>query len=108
MARGDLNSARGAAKFHEQGKRGRGRGFGGEPHGNAGSGHRFRGGARETFGAETRVIADQNAGARLFRTHGVTGDRVRHFAHVLEGEIFGDDASPAVGAKLYVAHGKSV
>ena len=68
----------------------------------------FGGDARETIGAEARVIADQNAGARLFRTHDVTRDRVRDFAYVLEGEIFGDDGSPAVGAKLNVAHGKSI
>ena len=99
VAGGDLDSAGGAAKFHEQGECGRGRGFGGEPHRNARGGYRFCGGARETVRAEARVVADQNAGAWFFGAHHVAGNGVRHLANILEGEVFGDDGAPAVGAK---------
>src|SRR5580704_3788778 len=108
VAGGDLYSAGRATQFHEQGKRWRGRGFGGEPHGNAGGGDRFGGSARETIRAEARVVTYQNAGARFFRAYHVTRDRMHYYAHVLEGEIFGDDGAPAVGAKLNVVHGKPV
>src|SRR5580658_2962554 len=108
VARGDLNSARGTAKLHEQGKRGRGSGFGGEPHGNSSGGDRFGCSARETIGAEARVVTHQNARSWFLRSHRVTRDCVHHLAHVLEGEIFGDDGAPAVGAKLNIVHGEPV
>src|ERR1700722_1963357 len=108
VAGGDLDSACGTAQFHEQGDRRSGCSFGGEPDGNASRGNCLRGGARETFGAEARVVAHQNAGARFFRAYDVTGDRVRYRAHVLECEIFGDNGAPAVCTKYDVAHGKPV
>ena len=36
----------------------------------------------------------------LLRLHDITSNRVRDLAHVLEGEIIGDDAAPAVRAKF--------
>ena len=74
------------------------------PDGGNGFGRR----ARETFGAEARVVADQDAAAGLFRAHDVARDRVRHHAHVVEGEILGDHAAPAIRAEFNLAHGLEV
>ena len=71
-------------------------------------GNGFRGGARETLRAEARVVADQDAALGLFGAHHVARDGVGDLADIFEGEIVGDDAAPAVGAKFNVAHGQEV
>jgi len=44
------------------------------------------------------VIADDDAFARIFAAHNVTGDGLRHNARVRERKIFRDDAAPAIGS----------
>ena len=55
---------------------GEGQALVGEPDGRAGHGDGFRGGARETFGAEAVVVADQDAACGLFGAHDVARDGV--------------------------------
>ena len=103
-----MNSSGGFALGDEQRESRGGRGGGRKATGSAGGGEGFGGGAGETVGAEAGVVADENFGAWFFGADYVAGDGVGDGAHILEGEIFGDDRAPAVGAKYEFAHGRKV
>ena len=68
-------------------------------------GHR----CREMFTTKTLVVADNN-GFSLFTVFDqVLCESLRAAAHVVEGVIFGDKASPAVGAEYdFVRHKNSL
>ena len=48
------------------------------------------------------VVADDDALARIFAAHDVTGDGLCHNPRVRERKILGDDAAPAIGAECDV------
>ena len=50
------------------------------------------------------VVADDDALARIFAAHDVTGDDLCHNPRVREREIFRDDAAPAIGSKSNRGH----
>ena len=49
---------------------------------------------------EARVVADDQALAGVLVLVNVVRHGVAHAAHVVEGEVVGDDAAPAVGAEF--------
>ena len=108
VAGGDLNSAGGFTQGDEEREGRSGSGGGRKCDGNSGAGEGFGGGAGETVGAESGVVADENFGAGFFGADNVAGDGVGDRTDIGEGEIFGDDRAPAVGAEYEFAHGRKV
>ena len=54
----------------------------------------------EAARSETGVVANDQALARVFMLEDVGGDGGRHAAHIVEGEVIGDNAAPTVGAEF--------
>jgi hypothetical protein len=104
VAGSDDEAAGGFALADEQRDRGSGAGLVGEPDGSAGGADRLRDGCCDCVGAETVVVADEDAFSRVFTANDVTRDGVRDDARVCVGEIVGDDAAPTVGAKFNRSH----
>ncbi len=80
----------------------------GQQHGDAGVGEHLGNGAGSAVGGEARVVADDDAAAGVFILENVGGDGARDATHVVEGEIVGDEAAPAVGAEFDFRHGSLV
>src|SRR5262249_35737892 len=55
-------------------------------------------------GAETGVVAYDDSATRIFIFQDVRSNGASHAAHVLEGEIVGDNAAPTVGSKFNFVH----
>ena len=102
VARRDLNSTGSAALANEQGNRGRGTSLVRKPYGHSRRGKSFRRHTREPLRAKPRVVSHQDFTSRLFGTHHVARNRVRHFADILFRKIFGDHAAPSIGAKFNI------
>ena len=50
------------------------------------------------------IVADDDALARVLAAYHVTGDGLGYYACVREGEVFGDDAAPAISSKSNRSH----
>ena len=105
MRRGNHDAAGAAALTQAVAECRRGRNGAGQKHRDAGCGHDLGAGACKGLGAETGVIADAQTlrgvfvGGAFARVH-VGGNGLGRDANVGEGEIVGDNRSPAVGAEL--------
>src|SRR5256885_1342926 len=53
---------------------------------------------------EAMIVADDDALARVLAAYYVTGDGLGYHACVREGEVFGDDAAPAISSKSNRSH----
>jgi len=71
---------------------------------NARAGENLSGSTRYPLRRKASVVADDYAASRIFVFQDVSGDRSRHAAHVVVGEVIGDYAAPTVGAKFYFCH----
>ena len=72
--------------------------------------HDFGGALGELVGEKAAVVADDDV---LLRARdGIAFPKfrrgLRHAVHIGEGEIFGDDRAPAVGAKFNLSHDDSI
>ncbi len=100
MAGGDHHAAGGAQVLHRIRERRRGRVVVGEPYGDARGGENFGDDLGRALRGKARVVADDQAFARVLMLVDVDGHRVANAPHVVEGEIVGDDAAPSVRSEL--------
>src|SRR5208337_1377719 len=79
----------------------------GQQHGNARVGEDFSDDASGAVGQKARVVSNNNADTEggSFVLEDVDGDGSRHATYVVEGEVVGDQASPAVGTEFDLGHG---
>ena len=106
VAGGDHHSARSALVFHRIGHGRGGRVIVGQLHRNACGGNHLRSHLRRALRGEARVIADDYSALRVLVFQYVGSDRARDPAHVVEREVVGDDAAPAVGSEFdFLSHG---
>jgi hypothetical protein len=50
------------------------------------------------------IVTDDHTFSRVFTAHDVARNRFSHPARIRKGKIFGNNAAPAIGAKLYCRH----
>src|ERR1700732_588617 len=105
---GGGGATRGPATGEEQRKGGRGTPTSRKPDVRARRRDRFSGYAGEALRPKARVVANEHSLSRFFRAHHVARDCMRPFRDVFMREIFRDNAAPAVGPELNLAHGSEV
>ena len=77
----------------------------GKKHRNAGASKHLCDHAGETVGSKARVIADDDASRCIFMLEDVSCDRACDPPYVVESEVVGNEAAPAVGAEFDFSHG---
>src|SRR5450759_39379 len=108
MAGGDHDAARCAQFLDVVGNRGRRHVVVRQQHRNPRGGNDLGNGARGMARQEARVVADNDAALCFFVLEHVAGNRSRNAAHVMESDIVGNKAAPAVGTELDVGHSPSL
>src|SRR5208282_1896961 len=101
VAGGDHHAASRALVFHRIGNGRRGRVVVSQLHRNTGGGDYLRSHFGCALRSEARVISDDDSVPRVFIFQDVGSDGAGYPAHIVEGKIIGDDASPAIGSELY-------
>jgi hypothetical protein len=100
VARRDHDPASGSGLFDGERNGRSGRVIVGKTHGNARGGENLSGDACAILRGKASVIADNDAVLRVLVLKNVRGDRAGDAAHVVEGEVVGDNAAPSVGAEF--------
>ena len=100
MARRDNDAAGSFLVPHQKGNRRRGAGLVRKPYRSCGRAYDLSNCGGNAVGGIAVVVADDHAPPRVLAANHVARNGVRHDARVRKGEIFRDDAAPAVRAKL--------
>ena len=104
MARGDHEAASRSALPHKQRNCRCRTGLVRQKNGSAAGGNQLGDGGSDAVRGEAMIVADDDALARVLAAYHVTGDGLGYHACVREGEVFGDNAAPAISSKSNRSH----